>query len=167
MALLEVLHYPDSRLREPSREVETVDDDIRRLANDMAETMYASQGVGLAAPQVDRHVRLITLDVSETRDDLHVLINPEITAASGEQEGEEGCLSLPGVFEPVTRAATVQVRYRDRDGNEREAELSGYAARAVQHELDHLDGKLFVDYLSRLKRNRVRKKLEKRERQAV
>jgi peptide deformylase len=167
MALLEILHYPDNRLREPSRPVETVDDDIRRLADDMAETMYASQGVGLAAPQVDRHVRLITLDVSEGRDDLHVLINPEITAASGEQEGEEGCLSLPGVFEPVTRAATVQVRYRDRDGHEQEAELSDYAARAVQHELDHLEGKLFVDYLSRLKRNRVRKKLEKRERQAV
>lgn len=167
MALLEVLHYPDNRLRETSREVAVVNEDIRQLAEDMAETMYASLGVGLAAPQVNRHVRLITLDVSESRDDLHILINPEITEASGEQEGEEGCLSLPGVFEPVTRAATVQVRYLDRNGEQCEAELSGYAARAVQHELDHLDGKLFVDYLSRLKRNRVRKKLEKRERQAV
>ena len=167
MALLEILHYPDNRLREPSRAVETVDEPIRQLADDMAETMYASQGVGLAAPQVDRLVRLITLDVSESRDDLHVLINPEITAASGEQEGEEGCLSVPGVFEPVTRAATIQVRYLNRDGHQQEAELTGYAARAVQHELDHLDGKLFVDYLSRLKRNRVRKKLEKRDRQAV
>ena len=161
MAVLDILHYPDERLRQPCRPVETVDAEVARLVDDMLETMYGAQGVGLAAPQVDHHIRLMVIDVSEDRSAPIALINPEITAAEGEQEGDEGCLSLPGVFEPVTRAAAVTVRYTDRDGTEQEGHFEGLAARAVQHELDHLDGKLFVDYLSRLKRSRLRKKMEK------
>ncbi|HKJ71030.1 MAG TPA: peptide deformylase [Gammaproteobacteria bacterium] len=161
MAVLEILHYPDERLRQHARPVEAVDDDVRRLIDDMLETMYAARGVGLAAPQVDRHLRLLIMDVSEDQVQPLALVNPEIVAASGEQEGDEGCLSLPGVYEPVTRAAEITARFTDRDGSPREEVFTGLAARCVQHELDHLDGKLFVDYLSRLKRNRLRKKMEK------
>ncbi|KPV41357.1 peptide deformylase [Thiohalorhabdus denitrificans] len=161
MAVLDILHYPDDRLRAQAEPVAEVDDGIRSLVDDMLETMYASQGVGLAAPQVDRHLRLLVMDTSEERDAPLALINPEIVAAEGEQDGEEGCLSLPGVYEPVVRAAEVTARFRDREGREREERFSGLAARCVQHELDHLDGKLFVDYLSKLKRSRVRKKMEK------
>jgi peptide deformylase len=161
MATLEILHYPDERLRQTARAVATVDDDIRRLVDDMLETMYAARGVGLAAPQVDRHLRLLVMDVSDDQDAPLALINPEIIAASGEQDGDEGCLSLPGVFEPVVRAAEITARFTDRDGNQREEVFTGLGARCVQHELDHLDGKLFVDYLSKLKRNRLRKKMEK------
>lgn len=164
MATLEIVQYPDDRLRQVCRPVPDVDDTIRQLIDDMLATMYAAQGVGLAAPQVGEPLRLLVLDVSEDRNEPWALVEPEIIQAEGEQDGEEGCLSLPGVYEPVTRAARVTVRYRDRDGEPREAELDGLGARAVQHELDHLDGKLFVDYLSRLKRNRLRKKLEKEKR---
>ncbi|MFP4560036.1 MAG: peptide deformylase [Thiohalorhabdus sp.] len=161
MAVLDILHYPDDRLRTPAEPVAEVDDGIRALVDDMLETMYAAQGVGLAAPQVDRHIRLLVMDTSEERDAPLALINPEIVDAEGEQDGEEGCLSLPGVYEPVVRAAEVTARFRDREGQEREERFAGLAARCVQHELDHLDGKLFVDYLSKLKRSRVRKKMEK------
>jgi peptide deformylase len=164
MATLEIVKYPDDRLRQTCRPVGTVDADIRRLIDDMLETMYAAQGVGLAAPQVGEPLRLLVLDVSEERDEPMALVDPEIIRAEGEQDGEEGCLSLPGIYEPVTRAARVTVRFRDRDGEVREAEMAELGARAVQHELDHLDGKLFVDYLSRLKRNRLRKKMEKEKR---
>jgi len=167
MAALEILHYPDDGLRQPCRPVTSVDADIKQLIDDMLETMYGAQGVGLAAPQVDHHIQLVVIDVSEGRSTPIAFINPEIVAAEGEQEGEEGCLSLPGVFEPVTRAAAVTVRYLDGDGNEQEGHFEGLAARAVQHELDHLEGKLFVDYLSKLKRSRVRKKMEKDKRLAA
>ncbi|HKL76833.1 MAG TPA: peptide deformylase [Gammaproteobacteria bacterium] len=167
MAALEILHYPDERLRQPCLPVTAVTAETARLIDDMLETMYGAQGVGLAAPQVDHHIRLLVIDVSEDRSAPVALINPEITEAEGEQEGDEGCLSVPGVFEPVTRAAAVTVRYTDRDGNAQEGHFEGLAARAVQHELDHLDGKLFVDYLSKLKRSRVRKKMEKDKRLQV
>jgi peptide deformylase len=161
MAALEILHYPDDGLRQPCRPVASVDADTNKLIDDMLETMYGAQGVGLAAPQVDHHIQLVVIDVSEDRSNPLVFINPEIVTAEGEQEGEEGCLSLPGVFESVTRAAGVTVRYLDRDGSEQEGYFEGLAARAVQHELDHLEGTLFVDYLSKLKRSRIRKRMEK------
>ncbi|MFA9459256.1 peptide deformylase [Thiohalorhabdus methylotrophus] len=161
MAVLDILHYPDDRLRTEAQPVGQVDDDIRTLVDDMLETMYAARGVGLAAPQVDRHIRMLVMDTSENQDEPLALINPEIVEAEGEQDGEEGCLSLPGVYEPVVRAAEVTARFRDREGREREERFSGLAARCVQHELDHLEGKLFVDYLSKLKRSRLRKKMEK------
>jgi len=161
MAVLEILHYPDERLRQTAQAVDAVDDDLRRLIDDMLETMYAARGVGLAAPQVDRHLRLLVMDTSEDQDQPLALVNPEIVAAAGEQDGDEGCLSLPGVYEPVTRAAEVTARFTDRAGNPREEVFTDLAARCVQHELDHLDGTLFVDYLSKLKRSRLRKKMEK------
>lgn len=161
MAVLDILHYPDERLRQEARAVESVDDGIRQLIDDMVETMYVARGVGLAAPQVDRHLRLLVMDTSDHQDAPLALVDPEIVATAGEQEGEEGCLSLPGVFEPVIRPAEVTARFTDREGRQREEVFTGLAARCVQHEVDHLDGKLFVDYLSKLKRNRLRKKLEK------
>ena len=164
MAVLDILHYPDERLRVPSQPVETVDSELQGLIDDMLETMYAASGVGLAAPQVGRHLRLLVMDTSEERDRPLALVNPEVRATSGEQEGEEGCLSLPGVFEPVARPAEARVAFLDREGAAREETFEGLAARCVLHEQDHLDGKLFVDYLSRLKRSRLRKKLEKEKR---
>lgn len=161
MAVLEILHYPDERLRQEAQAVPEVDGEMRQLIDDMLETMYAARGVGLAAPQVDRHLRLLVMDVSEDQSEPLALVNPEIIAASGEQDGEEGCLSLPGVFEPVVRAAEITARFTDREGNPREEVFTDLGARCVQHELDHLDGTLFVDYLSKLKRNRLRKKMEK------
>ena len=161
MAVLDILHYPDDRLRQEAQPIAEVDDDVRRLIDDMLETMYAARGVGLAAPQVDRHLRLLVMDTSEAQSEPLALVNPEIVAASGEQDGDEGCLSLPGVFEPVLRAAEVTARFTDREGRVREEVFTGLPARCVQHELDHLEGKLFVDYLSKLKRNRLRKKMEK------
>ncbi len=161
MAALDILYYPDERLRTPSQRVETVDDELRRLIDDMLETMYAARGVGLAAPQVNRHIRLLVMDTSEEQDQPLALVNPEVVATSGEQEGEEGCLSLPGIFEPVVRPAEATLAFLDREGAARRETFEGLAGRCVLHELDHLDGKLFVDYLSRLKRTRLRKKLEK------
>jgi peptide deformylase len=147
--------------------VEQVDDSIRQLVRDMAETMYAAPGIGLAATQVDVHKRVIVLDVSDTRDQLVVLINPEILAREGEQECEEGCLSVPGVYDVVKRAEKVKVRALDRDGRPYALDADGLLAVCIQHEMDHLEGKVFVEYLSRLKQARIRAKLQKQERRSA
>ena len=165
MARLDILHYPDARLHTVARAVAAVDDRIRRLVDDMAETMYAAPGIGLAATQVDVHERVIVIDISETHDQLRVFINPEIVAQSGTEESEEGCLSVPGVFDRVTRAERVKVRALDRDGKPFELEADGLLAVCIQHEMDHLVGKVFVDYLSSLKRNRIKTKLLKQARE--
>jgi peptide deformylase len=164
MARLDILHYPDARLHTVAKPVKAVDDRIRRLVDDMAETMYAAPGIGLAATQVDVHERVIVIDVSETHDQLRVFINPEIVAQSGTEESEEGCLSVPGIFDRVTRAERVKVRALDRDGKPFELEADGLLAVCIQHEMDHLVGKVFVDYLSSLKRNRIKTKLLKQAR---
>lgn len=161
MPLLTILEYPDPRLRTQARPVERVTDAHRQLARDMLETMYAAPGIGLAATQVDVHIRLIVMDVSEARNEPLVLINPEIVARDGCELGEEGCLSVPGFTESVERAARITVRFLDTDGQPRELALDGLAAVCIQHELDHLDGKLFVDYLSELKRQRLKKRAAK------
>lgn len=161
MALLPILHYPNPRLRLHARPVEAVTDEIRKLAADMLETMYAAPGIGLAATQVDRQVRLIVIDVTKTKDQPLCLINPEILDREGEEEMEEGCLSVPGIYDVVRRSDKVRVRYLSLDGQEMVVDADGLLAVCIQHEIDHLDGKLFVDYLSMLKRNRIRRKLEK------
>lgn len=164
MALLPILRYPDPRLHRIAAPVREVDDKIRALVADMADTMYAAPGIGLAATQVDVHLRIIVIDVSETKDRLLVLINPEILDSQGQTECEEGCLSVPGVFETVTRAEWVRVRALDRQGQPFEMEASGLLAICIQHEMDHLVGKVFVEYLSPLKRERIVRKLRKAER---
>jgi len=165
MARLDILHYPDARLHTVAKPVKGGDDRIRTLVDDMAETMYAAPGIGLAATQVDVHERVIVIDVSETHDQLRVFINPEIIAQSGTEESEEGCLSVPGIFDKVTRAERVTVRALDRDGQSFELDADGLLAVCIQHEMDHLMGKVFVDYLSSLKRNRIRTKLLKQARE--
>jgi peptide deformylase len=167
MALRNILHYPDPRLRQRAAPVAKVTDDIRQLIGDMAETMYAAPGIGLAAIQIDVSQRVIVIDISDTRDQLMAFINPEILEKDGEQVYEEGCLSVPGVYDSVTRAEHVKVRALDRDGKVFEMEARGLLATCIQHEIDHLDGKVFVDYLSRLKQTRIRKKLEKQQRLAM
>ena len=167
MAILNVLTYPDPRLRHVAEPVAAVDDGIRQLVDDMAETMYAAPGIGLAAIQVDVPRRVIVIDVSEDRTALKVFINPVITSSEGEQEREEGCLSLPGVYAPVRRADSIVVQALDRDGNEFSLRAEGLLAVCIQHEIDHLDGKVFVDYLSRMKRDRIRKRLVKQERRGA
>ena len=167
MALLQILKYPDTRLHTVAEQVPKVDDAIRTLVDDMAETMYAAPGIGLAATQVNVHKRVIVMDISETKDQLLVLINPEIVDSSGHIECEEGCLSVPGIFEKVTRAEQIRVRALGRDGNTFEFDASGLLAVCVQHEMDHLLGKVFVEYLSPLKQERIRKKLRKAERLAI
>ncbi len=164
MAIRKILHYPDPRLRRKALPVDTVDDEIRTLIDDIAETMYQAPGMGLAAPQIDVTKRILVIDISEARNDLRVLVNPELLTQEGEQTMEEGCLSVPGVYEEVTRAEKVTVRALGRDGKPFELETDGLLATCVQHEIDHLNGKLFVDYLSRLKQQRVRKKLAKQQR---
>lgn len=166
MARLHILTYPDPRLYRKAAPVAEVDDRIRRLVDDMAETMYDAPGVGLAAVQVNVLERVIVIDVSEARNDLLTLINPELVHAEGQQEYEEGCLSVPGIYAPVTRAARIRVRALDRNGGTFELDADGLLAVCIQHEMDHLEGKVFVDYLSRLKRERIRKKLLKQARQA-
>lgn len=161
MALLHILRYPDERLHTVASRVDRVDDGIRQLIKDMAETMYAAPGVGLAATQVDVHKRVIVIDLSETRDELQVFIDPEIVASSGDSEFEEGCLSVPGIFEKVRRAAQITVRAMNAGGGTFELEADGLLAVCIQHEMDHLEGKVFVDYLSRLKQQRILKKLQK------
>jgi len=161
MALLHILRYPDARLHTVASRVERVDDEIRHLIKDMAETMYAAPGVGLAATQVDVHKRVIVIDVSEARDQLNVFVNPELTACSGESEFEEGCLSVPGIFEKVRRAERITVRALDAEGRPFTLEAEGLLAVCIQHEMDHLEGKVFVEYLSRLKQQRIIKKLKK------
>jgi peptide deformylase len=165
MARLDILHYPDARLHTVAKPVVAVDARIRQLVDDMAETMYAAPGIGLAATQVNVHERIVVIDISETHDELRVFINPEIVAQSGREESEEGCLSVPGIFDKVTRAERVTVRALDRDGKPFELAADGLLAVCIQHELDHLVGKVFVDYLSSLKRNRIRAKLAKQARE--
>jgi len=164
--VLNILEYPDPRLRKVAAPVAAVTPEVRKLVDDMAETMYAAPGVGLAATQVDVHKRVIVLDVSESRDELRVFINPEIVAAEGEAEAEEGCLSVPGYYDKVTRPANVRVRALDRNGNPFELEAEGLLAVCIQHEMDHLSGKVFVDYLSPLKRARLAARLRKKQRLA-
>jgi peptide deformylase len=165
MAKLKILEFPDPRLRTKATLVAAVDDDLRKLIGDMFETMYAAPGIGLAATQVDIHQRLLVTDVSVDKDDPYVLINPEILEKDGVVVTDEGCLSVPGYYEEVERAEHIKVRFLDRKGAEIELEAHGLLAVCIQHEVDHLDGKLFVDYLSEAKRTRIRKKLEKERRQ--
>ncbi|HWX32415.1 MAG TPA: peptide deformylase [Steroidobacteraceae bacterium] len=165
MTKLVILEYPDPRLRKKAALVTVVDDALRQLADNLLETMYAAKGVGLAATQVDVHKRLIVLDVSDTRDQPLVLINPELLKLEGSGPGEEGCLSLPGVYEKLSRATHIRVRALGRDGEPFEMEADGLLAVCIQHEMDHLEGKLFVDYLSELKRQLIRRRLEKERRQ--
>ena len=167
MALLPILHYPDPRLHKVASPVRDVDGRIRKLINDMAETMYAAPGIGLAATQVDVHERIIIIDISETRDALQVFVNPEIVALSGEAETEEGCLSVPGIYETVSRAERVTVRALDPKGQPFTLEAEGLLAVCIQHEIDHLEGKVFVEYLSRLKQQRIASKLKKQQRSAM
>jgi len=167
MAILKVLHYPDPRLRLEAQAVTTVDGRTRALIDDMFETMYEAPGVGLAAPQVDVQQRIIVVDVTEDRSQPLCFINPEILALEGMQKMEEGCLSIPGVYELVSRAEKIKVRALNRDGERFEMEAEGLLATCIQHEIDHLEGKLFIDYLSELKRGRVQKKMEKVRRQAL
>ncbi|MCX7898339.1 MAG: peptide deformylase [Rhodocyclaceae bacterium] len=167
MALLPILRYPDPRLSIVAKPVETFDEELARLAADMAETMYAAPGIGLAATQVNVHRRLLVLDVSEDKSALQVFVNPEILGREGEHVGEEGCLSVPGIYETVRRAARIRVRAQDLRGNPFEIEAEGLLAICLQHEIDHLDGKVFVEYLSRLKQTRIKAKLAKQARLAA
>jgi peptide deformylase len=164
MALLPILHYPDVRLHTVARPVAQVDDRIRQLVADMAETMYAAPGIGLAATQVNVHERVVVIDISEDKSGLMALINPQVLTRSGEQECEEGCLSVPGIYDKVTRAERVKVRALNEKGEAIEFEADGLLAVCVQHEIDHLDGKVFVEYLSSLKQNRIKTKLAKKAR---
>jgi peptide deformylase len=164
MAKLTILEFPDPRLRKKAQLVESVDDALRTLIDDMFETMYAAPGIGLAATQVDVHKRLLVTDVSADQSEPYVLINPVIVEKDGVTATEEGCLSVPGYFEEVKRAEHIRVRFLDRDGDEQEMEAEGLLAVCIQHEMDHLEGKLFVDYLSEAKRLRIRKKLVKEQR---
>ena len=161
MTILRILEFPDPRLRKKAVPVEIVDDTLRELIDDMFETMYAAPGIGLAATQVDVHRRLLIADVSQDKDEPQVLINSEILEQDGSVITEEGCLSVPGYYEEVERAEHIVVRYLDRYGNEQEREFDGLLAVCVQHEMDHLEGKLFVDYLSEVKRQRIRRRLKK------
>lgn len=167
MAMLPILEFPDPRLRTKAAPVDPAQlaaADFQRLLDDMFETMYAAPGIGLAASQVDVHRRFMVIDVSEEKNDPQVFVNPEILSRDGEQVYQEGCLSVPGIYADVTRANRITVRYLGRDGQPRELDTDGLLAVCIQHEMDHLDGKLFVDYLSPLKREMVRKKLAKQRR---
>jgi len=167
MAKREILHFPDSRLRTRAEPVEVVDDEIKQLVEDMFETMYAAPGIGLASIQVNYPKRVIVVDVSEDQSQPYCFINPEILETEGEETMDEGCLSVPGIYETVTRAEKIRVKALDRNGDQFEMDAEGILAVCIQHEIDHLDGKLFVDYLSKLKQQRIRKKIEKMSRQAV
>jgi peptide deformylase len=165
MTKLAILEYPDPRLRTRAQPVAEVDDAVRRLGDDLLETMYGANGVGLAATQVDVHRRVIALDVSEARNQPLVLINPELLSAEGKGPGEEGCLSLPGIYDKLSRATLIRIRALDLQGKPFEMDATGLLAVCIQHEMDHLEGKLFVDYLSELKRQLIRRRLEKERRQ--
>lgn len=164
MAILEILHYPDPRLYTVAKPVKEVSVEVRRLIDNMADTMYAAPGIGLAATQVNQHIQLLIIDTSETKDQLQVFINPKIIAKEGVQEYEEGCLSVPGIYDNVTRAEKVTVEALDRDGKAFTLEAHGLLSVCIQHEIDHLLGKVFVDYLSPLKRNRIKNKMLKQRR---
>jgi len=164
MPLLPILRFPDPRLKKVAAPVEKIDDGIRRLARDMAETMYEAPGIGLAATQVDVHKQLIVIDASETRDELLILINPELVESDGLQVCEEGCLSVPGIYDKVERAEHVIVRYLDLDGKVQMMEAEGLLAVCLQHEMDHLQGRVFVEHLSLLKQMRIKAKLAKQSR---
>ncbi|RRN59176.1 peptide deformylase [Pseudoxanthomonas sp. SGNA-20] len=170
MALLPILEFPDPRLRTKAAQVDpaqVTSPEFQGLVDDMFETMYAAPGIGLAATQVDRHLRFMVIDVSEDKSAPMVFINPEIVSSQGKRAYQEGCLSIPGIYADVTRADTIVVRYLDREGKQQELPAEGLLATCIQHEIDHLDGKLFVDYLSPLKREMVRKKLAKARRHAA
>ena len=164
MALLPILRFPDVRLKKVAAPVVKIDDKIKKLVEDMAETMYEAPGIGLAATQVDVHKQVVVIDTSEEKNNLLVLINPRIAASDGGQTGEEGCLSVPGIYEKVERAEQVTVEYLDLDGKKRSLKADGLLAVCIQHELDHLNGKVFVDHLSQLKQTRIRSKLAKQAR---
>jgi len=165
MALLNILHFPDPRLRTVAKAIVEFDENLQQLVSDMFETMYEAPGIGLAATQVDRHIRLLVMDVSEARNQPRCLINPRIIAADGDAETDEGCLSVPGYYEKVRRAEHIRVSAQDEFGEMKDFEAQGLEAVCIQHEIDHLEGKLFVDYLSALKRNRIRSKLIKAQKQ--
>jgi peptide deformylase len=165
MTKFAILEYPDPRLRKTAKPVEVVDDAVRQLADDLLETMYAAKGIGLAATQVDVHRRVLVLDVSETRNEPLVFINPHILKSEGRGPGEEGCLSVPDIYDKVQRATHIRVRALGRDGHPFEMDAEGMLAVCIQHEIDHLDGKLFVDYLSELKRQLIRRRLDKERKQ--
>jgi peptide deformylase len=165
MARLTILEYPDPRLRTVAAKVTRFDAALKQRIADMFETMYAAPGIGLAATQIDWHHQLIVMDISEGHDEPRVFINPEILEKEGKATGQEGCLSVPGIFDDVPRAERIRARYQDADGNTHEVELTGLLAVCLQHEMDHLNGKLFVDYLSELKRQRIRRKLDKERRE--
>ena len=168
MARLPILEYPDPRLRIRAERVTVVDDEIKQLVDDMFETMYSAPGIGLAATQVNVHKRIIVVDVSDERDEPYCLINPEIVSAEGRESYEEGCLSVPGLYDYVERPERIIVKALDRNGEPFELEADGLLAQCIQHEMDHLEGKLFVDYLSQLKRERIRKRyLKKARREAA
>lgn len=167
MAILDILEFPDPRLRTKAKPVTKVDDKIRKLTDDMLETMYEAPGIGLAATQVNVHQRIVVIDVSEEKNEPLVLINPEYDVLEGEQEFDEGCLSVPGYYETVTRAEKIRLKALNRDGEPYEMVCEGLLSVCVQHELDHLDGKLFVDHISKLKRERIRKKLVKEQKERV
>ncbi len=167
MALLPILHYPDPRLHTRATPVGNVDDEIRRLVDDMAQTMRAAVGIGLAATQVNVHKRVIVLDVSEDQQHLQVFINPRLVSSEGSVEREEGCLSVPGIYDQVTRAESIVVEALDRDGKLFTLRAEGLLATCIQHEMDHLEGKVFVEYLSQLKQNRIKNKLRKRARETL
>lgn len=166
MALLDILIYPDSRLHTKAKPVAKVDSRIQKLIDDMGETMYAAPGIGLAAPQVNVLERLIVIDISESKDSLLAMVNPEIILSEGRAEHEEGCLSVPGIYAPVNRSEKIRVRALNRDGKTFELDAEGLLGVCIQHEIDHLDGKVFVDYLSHLKQDRIRKKMQKTMRHA-
>jgi peptide deformylase len=167
MALLNIIHYPDPRLYTVAKPVAEVNDNIRRLIRDMAETMYAAPGIGLAATQVDVHQQIIVMDLSEAKNTLQVFINPRITKAEGSQDYEEGCLSVPGIYETVTRPEKITVEALDRDGKPFKLNADGLLAVCIQHEMDHLKGKVFVEYLSKLKQTRIKSKMKKRMRETM
>jgi peptide deformylase len=167
MATLNILRYPDARLHKAAAPVTVFDDSLKRLVRDMAETMYAAPGVGLAATQVDVHKQVIVVDVSDRRDSLVVLVNPEIVESTGVSDIEEGCLSLPGIYELVERAERVKVRAYDQNGNSFTLEAQGLLSVCIQHELDHLKGKVFVEHLSQLKQQRIRARLAKQQRKSA
>ena len=167
MAILQVLHYPDPRLRNPAKPVAQVDDDLRRLVDDMFETMYEAPGIGLAATQVNVPKRVIVIDLSNDKTEPYCFINPQIIAREGEEETEEGCLSVPGIYDNVNRSRWVHVEALDRNGKPFTMKIDDLLAVCIQHEIDHLDGKLFVDYLSEVKRGRIRKKMEKLRRKTL